>query len=323
MDTIVEVTVVLGKDRVEAKKKSFLFVQFKQKRIYKSTIENIWKVIDSLLADWEIRFSQTHPESEVYKLNTNMDTAVTVSPILLEMLHVGLAYGDTLQGMFDLTILPIKELWGFGEDAVKKEIPSHDTIQSALEKINYKKINIEKEKNLVLFKDNGVVIDVGGIAKGFVLREIGKLLDLYSINDYLVVAGGDIIASGTKPEGNKWCIGIQHPRHPEKPLGSFKFDRGSVVTSGDYERFWIKDGRRYHHIFNPSTGYSCNKNQSLTVWGMDPVIVDVLSTGLFCFSRDSILRFIEERPLLECLVVDSSGTIGISSGWSDKITILE
>jgi thiamine biosynthesis lipoprotein len=115
-------------------------------------------------------------------------------------------------------------------------------------------------------------------------------------------------------------VGIQKPRGGGV-LGAVEIDSGSIVTSGDYERFRIVDGVRYHHIFNSKTGYSCPTNQSVTVWGPDPVEADIMTTGLFCRSASEILEFINARSRLECLVVDSSGQIFISNGWKSRVEV--
>jgi thiamine biosynthesis lipoprotein len=94
------------------------------------------------------------------------------------------------------------------------------------------------------------------------------------------------------------------------------------VTSGDYERFRIIDGKRYHHIFNSHTGYSCTGNQSVTVYGPDPVSVDILSTGLFCRDALEIIDFINMRSSFECMVIDSTGKILISEGWKDRVVLV-
>ncbi len=307
MDTVVEVTLVIkGKEDKDNKKR----------------VAETWQTIDSLLEDFEVRFSQTHPGSEVLAINNKKDTTRVISATLTEMLAVGLGYGDSLDGMFDLTILPIKELWGFGEkDQQKEVVPEHDAITQALEWVDYRNVTVNTKKRTIHFLNEDVIVDVGGIAKGFSLREMGKLLDALGHSDYLIVAGGDIIGKGRRPDGNPWKVGIKHPRNDRGMLGAFRLDSGSVVTSGDYERYWIKEGKRYHHIFNPNTGYSCTENQSLTIWCMDPIIADVLSTGMFCSPRDEILAFVEARPHLECVIVDSGGTVVISSGWKDKVQI--
>ena len=319
MDTVVEVTIVPGKSESSA------LIAYLKNLFTKNDSRNIeytWEKIDSLLADFEIRFSQTHPKSEVLRINSAPGDFKRVSSILKEMVSTGLKYGDILDGMFDLTILPVKELWGFGEkEDTTHGIPSPETVKSVLKNVNYKKVHVEPGVKALSFEDTTVRIDVGGIAKGFALREVGKLLDGMNYTDYLIVAGGDILAKGKRPDGNAWRIAVKHPRLPEGILAAFELERGSVVTSGDYERYWIKDGQRYHHIFNPKTGYCCNENQSVTIWCMDPVIADILSTGLFCLPKDSIIVFIEKKNGLECIVVDTMGEVAMSRGWKDKIKL--
>lgn len=319
MDTVVEVTIVQGKSESPD---LIAFIKSLFSKNDSKNIENTWEKIDSLLADFEIRFSQTHPKSEVLKLNNNPGDFIKISSILKEMVETGLKYGDVLDGMFDLTILPIKELWGFceKEDTVHV-IPSPDTVKSVLKSVNYKKVRVEAGVKALSFEDTTLRIDVGGIAKGFALREVGKLLDGLNYTDYLVVAGGDILAKGKRPDGSAWRIAIKHPRLPKGVLGVFRLEKGSVVTSGDYERYWIKDGKRYHHIFDPRTGYCCNENQSVTIWCMDPIEADILSTGLFCLPKDSIVAFVEKRNKLECFVVDNMGEVAVSRGWRDKIKL--
>lgn len=320
MDTVTEVTLLSypRSNSLKDKIKAYMNSSSTEKKVKKT-----WNRIDMFLKEWEERFSQTHPESEVLKLNNRTTDSVTVSPTLAEMIQIGINYGDTLQGMFDITILPVKELWGFGENGIKEEVPSHDLIKQALKRVDYRKIKVDRKNNRVMIADREITIDVGGIAKGFALREIGALLDSEGYTDYLIVAGGDIISKGKKADGTPWIVGIQHPRKSGTPLGIFRLHRGAVVTSGDYERYFIKDAKRYHHIFNPKTGYSASENQSVTVWGMDPVAVDVLSTGLFCLPAEHIVSFVEKHPLLECVVVDTNGNVFVSDGWKDTVEIRE
>lgn len=279
-----------------------------------------WRSIDSLLLDWEKRFSVTGPESEVQVLNDRNAPAMPVGPQLAEMIAFALRYGDSLCGGFDLTILPVKEVWGFGEDASDTiPLPDSASIEAALSRVAYNNVRLNARHDTVFFASPQTRIDVGGIAKGFVLHEAFDLLDSRGLSDFLVVAGGDVVAKGKRPDGNPWMVGIQHPRRSGDMIGTMTLDSGSVVTSGDYERFRIVDGKRYHHIFNSSTGQCCLANQSVTVWGMNPIEVDVLSTGLFCRPAEEIVEYINKRPRFQCLVVDSSGGTHASSGWWGEI----
>jgi thiamine biosynthesis lipoprotein len=231
-----------------------------------------------------------------------------------------LRYGDSLDGGFDLTILPVKEVWGFGEEAPDSmPLPTADQVDSALACVSYKQVSLNAAGDSVFFASPSARIDVGGIAKGFVLHEAAILLDNRAVDDYLVVAGGDVVGKGRRPDGRPWRVGIQHPRIADGLLGTMPLESGSVVTSGDYERFRIIEGKRYHHLFNSRTGRCCLTNRSVTVQGGDPIEVDVLSTGLFCRSPEEIISYINARPRFECVVVDSTGKVFTSKGWRGEV----
>jgi len=300
MDTVSEVTLVL-----DAKVKA----------------APIWAAIDSLLLDWEERFSVTGKKSEVAVLNNRVTPVMPLSHQMARLISLALRYGDSLDAGFDLTILPVKEAWGFGEEASDSlPLPDSLTVQAALSKVSYKNVSLNAAGDSVFFKTPESRIDVGGIAKGCVLAEVAQLLDSIGSTQYLVVAGGDIVCKGGRPDGKPWLIGIQHPRNHEAYLATLPMKSGySVVTSGDYERFKIVDGKRYHHIFNSHTGATCLENQSVTIYGPDPVVVDVLSTGLFCRPAKDIVAFIDNRLEYQCLVVDSTGTIFTSGNWKGSM----
>lgn len=299
MDTITEVTLVLPKS---------------------GDPKPVWNSIDSLLTDWEQRFSVTGEKSEVLVLNNRTGPVMPVEPQLAAMIAFALRYGDTLGGGFDLTILPVKEVWGFGEQAPDSTpLPTREAVDSALATVSYRNVSLNAAMDSVYFVTPQTKVDIGGIAKGFVLHEIASMLDSRNYENYLVVAGGDVVGRGRRPDGKPWKVGIQHPRKPDGMIGTLVLDSGSVVTSGDYERFRFVDGVRYHHLFSSSTGECCRHNQSVTVWGMNPIEVDVLSTGLFCRPAEEIVAYIDARPRFECMVVDSAGKIVTSRKWHGTV----
>jgi len=283
--------------------------------------EKVWPKADSLMKDWEERFSQSGERSEIRAVNGRASRCVKASPVLTEMVSLGRDYGDTTGGWFDITILPIKELWGFGERDTFQPIPPEESVEKTVLRVGYRRIHCDRRANEICIDSQSTVIDIGGIAKGFALREMDGLLRSLGYENYLIVAGGDIISRGRRHDGTPWKIGIQHPRKPARLIATFELDSGCVVTSGDYERFRIIDGVRYHHIFNPFTGRCCLENQSVTIWGMNPVEIDILSTALFCLSHEEILSFVETRPRIECVVVDSGGRVYVSSGLQTRIRI--
>lgn len=288
-----------------------------------SSLAPLWKSVDSLLIDWERRFSSESSSSEIGRLNGRTDSIVPVSPQLAEIVRTGLRYGDSLNGAFDITVLPLKQLYGLFDNSKAQVVPSPQQIQTALNDIDYHKVHCADSENVIHFRNSNAQLDLGGLTKGFAIAELGRLLDRNGLNNYLVVAGGDVLIRGKRKDNTPWRVGIKHPRKPQSLLASLALNSGAIVTSGDYEHFWIKDGLRYHHIFDTKTGTCCRKNQSVTIWGSDPIEVDILSTGLFCFEGDSIIKYIDERARLECVVVDSSGLVHVSEGWKNKIEWIE
>ena len=300
MDTIVDLIIV--------NKKSF-------------NADPLWSEIDSVLKNWEERFSITTKNSEIKKINDRVHDTIPISKQLGDMVSSALQYGDSLNGAFDFTILPLKSVWGLSEDSPENApLPTTQQVDSARALVDYRKVHLNNQHDTLYFSSRMVKIDIGGVAKGFAMRRVEELLLQRGITSFLLNGGGDIVGRGKKPDGSSWVIGVQDPRKQDQALATFKLDSGAVFTSGDYERFRIVNGVRIHHIFNPHTGYSCTGNQSVTIYGQDAIQCKFLSTGLFCRSADSILEYVNKRPKIECLVVDSLGKVFVSDRWKGKVT---
>lgn len=300
MDTVVDITLVVP---------------------HGASVQPTWAAVDSLLKDWEERFGQGHPRSEVRRLNEHGGGTVGVSPALARMIARALELGKELDGAFDPTILPVKNLWGFGEGAADTAVPTEERIRAALGRVDYRSVEVDTERNTITLLRDDTAIDVGGVAKGYALYRLGVLLDSLGHEDYLVAAGGDILSRGKRRDGVAWRIGIQHPRIPDSLLATVSVDGGAVVTSGDYERFRMVEGTRYHHLFDPRTGRPARRHRSMTIWGSDPVAVDILSTGLFCLTPEEVIAFVNDHHGFECVAVDSSGEVYVSEGWRDEVVL--
>ncbi|NLD92758.1 MAG: FAD:protein FMN transferase [Fibrobacter sp.] len=296
MDTFVEVTIPLSDIKKQNAPDTAMVITY----------------IDSILTEWEERFSANRVNSEVKKINQRLRDTVAISKDLSDMISVAKAYGDSLRGGFDLTILPLKVLWHLSEDSDDTSAyPQPDQLQidSVLANVDYRKVSLSQSGDSLYFINRDIKIDVGGVAKGFILVRIANYLADNGFANYLVNGGGDIIGNGVRADGKAWVIGIQHPRKSDSLLTAFSLERRSVFTSGDYERFRIINGQRVHHLFNPHTGYSATTNQSVSIYGNDPLQNKFLSTGLFSTPADSIVAYIKKRPELSCMVVDSSGKV--------------
>ena len=165
-------------------------------------------------------------------------------------------------------------------------------------------------------------LDLGAIAKGYIIDEAGKVLIANNIDNFIINAGGDMVIRGKR--GNKpWKVGLQHPRDTSKVMAHIEIEdaRTTIVTSGDYERAFIHNGERYHHILDPETGYPAKGLISVTIKALDAKVADALSTAIFVMGAEKGLALIERLEDVEGVLVDSNENIIISKGLKDKVVI--
>jgi len=267
------------------------------------------KAINSALnrmQEIDIKFSHLNPKSPVYAFNRKNEPLS--DPEIIGLIKIALEISKAAEGAFDITVAPLAELWGF----YSKEyyLPEEQQIRNCLANVGYQHLSLEGGK---LNKDNpGVMIDLGGIAKGYALTEAVKVLKSQGVASALIDAGGDVFALGKK--GKKpWKVGVKDPRG-EGILGYVEVDDLAVVGSGDYERFFIKDGKRYHHIFNPKTGYPTEGVVSVTIIYPDPVLAQTLTKIPFVIGAERGLEALNKISGLEAIIITSSGEKLYSSG---------
>lgn len=190
---------------------------------------------------------------------------VKLSPELFGLIERSLEYSKMYDGYFDITVGPLTNYWGFNSDHPIEDLPDSARIKELLGFVDYKFIKLNYTDSTITFSGKGTEIDLGGIAKGYALDRAAEVLRKNGVNDFLINGGGDIFASGRKANGQKWVVGIKDPRNNERLLNVFEVENTGVCTSGDYERFKIINGVRYHHIFDPKTGFPSHTSQSATV----------------------------------------------------------
>lgn len=254
----------------------------------------------------DVKFNHLNPQSPLNAFNLK-GTPIT-DPELLKLIRTGLEVSRLTDGAFDMSVTPLMELWGFYSQ--KYRVPAPQEIKECLKKVGYKHLLLTSGS---LTKDmSGVKIDLGGIAKGYAISEAVRVLKAQGIKAAIVDAGGDIYALGRKSKNKLWNIGIKNPRG-EELLGYIETEDRAVIGSGDYERFFIKDGKRYHHIFNSKTGYSTEGITGVTIVYPDPILSQVWAKIPFIMGRDKGLAFIGEKmPDMQVIVVSSSGQISCS-----------
>ena len=289
--------------------------------------EKAHKAIDMAFSEFEHldqTFSHYLPNSEVSGINQNAGRNPSlVSDDVFAVLQRSIHFSKISKGTFDVTVGAISQLWDFTGEEPK--IPDRDTIEENLEHVGYEKIRIDDEQHVVL-SDSGMAIDFGGIAKGYAVDRAIHILKERGVTSSLVDAGGDIGLLGSKPNGEPWRIGIQHPRDMRKMIAVLEIDSGNVATSGDYERFFHQDGRRYHHILDPKTGWPAQGCMSATVLTNTAMDADMLATSIFVLGPDEGLAFIDSLPEVEGIILfEEDGRIEhvISQGLQEKITFNE
>jgi thiamine biosynthesis lipoprotein len=246
-------------------------------------------------------FNVHNSVSEAYRLNQNaFRQEVPVSAELLECIRLALYYSELSQGAFDPTLLPFKKIWNFSGNSLKA-VPNEADIQSALKNIGYQ--NVRVTGNRVRFLKKELALDLGGIAKGYIIDKVVALLKTAGVRNALINIGGDVFALGNKIK-EKWRIGIQHPRDNDKLVSLLATQDAAVVTSGDYERFAIINGKRYHHIIHPSTGYPADGCISVSVIAEKAVIADALSTTFFVMGVKKSFELVKKIPHVEFQIID-------------------
>ena len=258
--------------------------------------------------------SSYRDSSELSRINRDAKTAtVEISAEMRHLVERSLHFSEVSGGAFDITYASV----GYRYDYRKREQPSADTIEKDLAAINYRHIRLEDDG--IRFANAAVRIDLGGIAKGYAVDRAVDILEQCGIEQAMVSAGGDSRIIGDR-SGRPWMIGIRHPRKDGAIALRLPLSDSAISTSGDYERFFIEDGERIHHIINPSTGKSADASWSASVTGPDAMTTDALSTTIFILGARDGLALIESLDGYDAIIIDSRGKVHYSSGFQDPAT---
>lgn len=235
--------------------------------------------------------------------------AVNAGSELFLLVQRSLDVSELTDGAFDITYESVGQHYDFRQ----RQRPDEATVAAEKELIDYRHIELDSTSGSIRFLRDGVRINLGGIAKGYVVERGVAILKSYGVTNAIVTAGGDTRLLGDR-RGRPWIIGIRDPREDGKVAMSLPLADEAVSTSGDYERYFDEDGVRYHHIISPDTGKPAGEVHSATVFGPDAVVTDALSTSVFVMGVDEGLRLIATLPAYESVVIDSSGQVYYSDG---------
>jgi thiamine biosynthesis lipoprotein len=245
--------------------------------------------------------------SEIYMININSGIKpVKVSNETYSIIERSINYSRKYDGIFDITIGCITELWGFNSDNPVTKIPEQKVIDSLIQFVGYEKIVLNPADTTVFLPMKGMKIDLGGIAKGYAIDRAAEIMKKNGMKNFFINGGGDIYISGYKQENQKWNVGIMHPRKENSIIASMEITDAAIGTSGDYERFAIIDGKRYHHIFDTKTGYPVMVSESATAIVPTTEEAVVLSKILFIRGGE---QYLEEKNNIPGLIIDSEGKL--------------
>lgn len=276
------------------------------------------------LAEIDDKLSAFKENSEISKIKSKAGIEpVIVSTDTYYVVKKSKEYSDMLCGAFDPTIRPLVEVW---EESLKLEqLPSKDAIIEKLKLVNYKDIILDEEESSIMLKNSKQSIDLGGIAKGFAADEIRDIFNENKVKSGLIDLGGNVFAIGSKPDGTPWRIGIQSPKKSRgEYVGILNVINKSVVTSGNYEKYFIKDGRRIHHIIDPRTGEpSESRIISATIISDNSIVGDGVSTGAYIIGVSKATELINSIDGIEAIFITDDNKIHKTLGVDGIFTITD
>jgi thiamine biosynthesis lipoprotein len=260
--------------------------------------------------------------SQVSVVNQNAGKSkVVVDSDLINMVQHSNELSDKLDGVFDVTIGPLTNLWGIGHKG--DFVPSQAEIDKLLPLVNYKMVELNATQNTIYLPKPGMMLDLGGIAKGYAADKAIEALKANGVTSALINAGGDVRVIGNKPDGKPWRIGVQDPRNSDGISAKISLTEWDTMeTSGDYQRYIVKDGVRYSHIIDPHTGRQPREISSVTIVNNNSGDGDILGTAVFVLGVDRGLELLKQFPGNEAIVVTTDGKIIVTPALEGKIEVM-
>ncbi|HTJ81499.1 MAG TPA: FAD:protein FMN transferase [Polyangiaceae bacterium] len=270
--------------------------------------------LEKLMSTWV-------PDSEVSRINDAAGKdAIAVGPETFAVIDESLWISRESGGVFDITFEAMHGLWKFDEGH-EDRIPPKDAILKAKKLIDYRQVELDARAHTVKIKKPGMRINLGGIAKGFAVDAASKKLEAHGLDSYFVQAGGDLFVRGKKPDGSRYRVGIRDPRG--KGDGDYfaimEVEDHAFSTAGDYERAFVKNGKRYHHIIDPRSGYPATASRSVTVWAPNAFVADAIDDAVFILGPKDGAALAEKIDGVGVVVVDKDNKVTISKNLAGLV----
>ncbi|MBI4265273.1 MAG: FAD:protein FMN transferase [Acidobacteria bacterium] len=269
--------------------------------------------LDALMSVWR-------EGSDVVHINAAAGVRpVAVSPETIEVLRVARQVSEWTDGKFDVTFGALSGLWKFDAQNQDDRIPDPAAVRARLPLIDYRDLEVDEQAGTAFLRREGMSAHLGGIGKGYAADRASDILRRRGIRDFLIQSGGDLYAGGRRGD-RPWRVGIRDPRGPaDQSFAALDLTDATFSTSGDYERFFMHGGRRYHHIIDPDLGEPTRGPRSVTIVADRAVLADALSTGVFLLGARAGMALIEKLPDIEGVIVSERNEVLVSSGLQDRL----
>jgi thiamine biosynthesis lipoprotein len=268
------------------------------------------KRLERLLSTWR-------PDSELSHVNAEAGhLPVQVSQETLALVVRSMEMAQLTDGGFNITVGPAMEAWSFTE---RQHIPNGEELRRLKPLVDWTTVQINKEARTIFLPSKGMRIDIGGIGKGYAADRAVEEMKRAGARSGVVALSGDIKTFGVLPERDGFPVGIKHPREDETLIAVIDLKDEAISTAGDYERFFERDGVRYHHILNPQTLLPARGCQSVTVIAKEGAVADGLDTGIFVLGPTRGMEVVERLPDVEAIIIDDEGRMTVSSGLRGRL----
>lgn len=294
-------------------------------KIYDNGSQEILNRAFNKLKEIEGKMTINSENSEVIEINSKAGKDfVKVSDDTFHVISRGKYFSELSRGRFDISIGPLVKLWNIGGEDVK--VPTVEEIEDRKKLVDFNNVILDEEEKSVMLKEEGMILDLGGIAKGYGADEVVSILKEEEVGYAIINIGGNVFAYGNKPDGTPWKVGIQNPQLPGRGdhIGIVKLVNQSIVTSGIYERYIEEKGKRYHHILDPESGYPVENNLvGVSVVADSSIDADSLSTSVFALGLNEGMELIEGLENVEGLFITTDSQVHVSSGLRERFKLTD
>ena len=257
--------------------------------------------IENLISSWD-------KNSQTSLINRNAGIKpVNVDAELFNLIARSLSISKLTDGAFDISYASMDKIWKF--DGSMKVMPTKKEIKASVEKVGYQNIILNEKDLTVFLKLKGMKIGFGAIGKGYAADKAKDLLISKGVTAGIMNASGDMNAWGKQLNGDYWKVAITNPLNKKNAFGLLPIKSGAVVTSGNYEKYQIFNGKQYSHIIDPRTGYPSSGIISVTVFAPKAELADALATSIFVMGIEAGIDRINQLPKIECILIDENGDI--------------